>query len=608
MKKIFSTLLFSLILLFTFSTKVNTTEHVFGGASYEEKEVVSENEMAFGINHQSIKGVSGLLGTTPSNQSINILDVPNDDNLQIVTWAKISSSRWNMAPVRTIAEDYELNNPGYKVIAAINGDFFDINGTRDFPYATGGIHVANGENYKTTDNDSGSSREPIGFNNEQEKRIIGNKAFSRSDKMILTVYNGLDQFRFVIDKINQDPSDYETSLFYGVWNNRVPGEVEVTDSYIIKDAIYSLPHSLNDFYGKGYITNYGSMTVGEGDFAIKTNNQDLKILLESGRLVRVQYELTGDYAGLYYATGAGKPIIYDGLYSPDDTDFGRARHPRTMIGVKEDGSIVMMVVDGRQVNMAGVSQNEMAAIMNHYGVTEAYNLDGGGSSTMLILKNGKFEVVNSPSDNRERSVSNAILVVAKVPEIEIEASLINEDSILITSNLLNKNGYTFNDYYIGINDNIIKVENNQVLFEGLESNKEYTYKVYYEESDVMVALPIEGILLSAKKMPSLESVSFNIDDDLLVISINIKDIDKAIDRRILQIDNKNYTISDEGLVYLSDLDLDLSNMIVRLSYNLNDNNGKKELIHTEYRLDLNLHSYFYYTNLINKNLIRKIIN
>ena len=83
-----------------------------------------------------------------------------------------------------------------------------------------------------------------------------------------------------------------------------------------------------------------------------------------------------------------------------------ARNPRTGIGLTADGRIVLVVVDGRQFGAAGMTLPEFATFMAGLGVESAMNLDGGGSSTM-VLKGG---VANSPSDGFERSVTNAIVV------------------------------------------------------------------------------------------------------------------------------------------------------------------------------------------------------
>ena len=100
--------------------------------------------------------------------------------------------------------------------------------------------------------------------------------------------------------------------------------------------------------------------------------------------------------------------------------FGRPSS-RTAVGVRPDGSIVMAVIDGRQAasGKEGVFGDEMAAIMKNTAAPN-YNLDGGGSSTMIIRKDGELVVVNSPSDGRERSDANCLLIAVRMPEIRME--------------------------------------------------------------------------------------------------------------------------------------------------------------------------------------------
>jgi hypothetical protein len=89
-------------------------------------------------------------------------------------------------------------------------------------------------------------------------------------------------------------------------------------------------------------------------------------------------------------------------------DFIRGRHPRTAIGVRSDGRVVILTVDGRQPGKSvGMTVDELTELVGGLGCVEAVNLDGGGSTTMVI--GGK--VVNSPSDpGGERPVSDALLV------------------------------------------------------------------------------------------------------------------------------------------------------------------------------------------------------
>lgn len=85
------------------------------------------------------------------------------------------------------------------------------------------------------------------------------------------------------------------------------------------------------------------------------------------------------------------------------------RHPRTGIGVTEDGTVVLIVVDGRSRRSVGMTLYRFALTFASLGATDAMNLDGGGSSAMWIAGRG---VVNRPSDpGGERKVVNAVLLL-----------------------------------------------------------------------------------------------------------------------------------------------------------------------------------------------------
>ncbi len=84
------------------------------------------------------------------------------------------------------------------------------------------------------------------------------------------------------------------------------------------------------------------------------------------------------------------------------------RHPRTLAGVTRNGKLIIAVVDGRAPGKTvGASFFEAAAIMKWLGARDAINLDGGGSTAMVIGK----KVVNHPSDGAERAVGDALLVL-----------------------------------------------------------------------------------------------------------------------------------------------------------------------------------------------------
>lgn len=94
---------------------------------------------------------------------------------------------------------------------------------------------------------------------------------------------------------------------------------------------------------------------------------------------------------------------------PYDLETIAGRNPRTAIGMIEPLHYVFVVVDGRTKQSAGYTFYELANVMADYGCVEAYNLDGGGSSTLYF--NGKL--VNTPTDGitvGEREVSDIVYI------------------------------------------------------------------------------------------------------------------------------------------------------------------------------------------------------
>lgn len=117
---------------------------------------------------------------------------------------------------------------------------------------------------------------------------------------------------------------------------------------------------------------------------------------------------------------AGPMLISHGSTVPQRLDrrFVYARHNRTAIGLKPDGTIILLVADGRSKQFAdGLSLPELTRVMRWLGCCDAANLDGGGSSTMYIRNGSTNGIVNHPSDNGrfdpmgQRRVANAILLV-----------------------------------------------------------------------------------------------------------------------------------------------------------------------------------------------------
>lgn len=135
--------------------------------------------------------------------------------------------------------------------------------------------------------------------------------------------------------------------------------------------------------------------------------------LTVGSRVSIYTQLNGLWRGVRYAIGGGPTLVHDGKIQVDArseriaANIARGRAPRTAIGYLGGKQAVLVTVDGRQQHSVGASLYELARILRHLGAREAINLDGGGSTTMVVHS----RVVNGLPAGRERRVNNALVVL-----------------------------------------------------------------------------------------------------------------------------------------------------------------------------------------------------
>lgn len=127
-----------------------------------------------------------------------------------------------------------------------------------------------------------------------------------------------------------------------------------------------------------------------------------------GETVRIAWSF--GWRGVLDSVGGLPMLVRDGqVVAPNCSTSFCKRNPRTGVGLRADGTILLVTVDGRQPKYSvGMSLVEFANELVRLGAVQAMNLDGGGSTTMVV--NGR--VINRPSDaGGERGVSTAILVL-----------------------------------------------------------------------------------------------------------------------------------------------------------------------------------------------------
>lgn len=530
MKKIFRVLLLFLAVFVLTGLQVHSADDfttTTGGTGYRQIDRLSEVDLTYGVLHYKDKGESLKSGLKYA-QEVSVLEVPANSEAKIISYANLSNHRWTLTNVTNLAKRFEAENPSWKVLAAVNGDFFDINANGNLPYQTNNPLVANGEFYKTTGSNA------IGFKNDgSTTSLVGGKP-TKTSTMILAVYDDKDEVvaEYPVQKLNTAPGADETAVFFGVYNESktyVPQPLDVPGTkFVVQDAELALPNNANDFYGKGVISSNDEITLQRGQFAIVTNELSVLLALKTGLKIRVQYEFTGAFAEATAVTGQNAKFVVDGEYSPHTNTNNNtyARHPRTVAGIKEDGTIVLSVIDGRNAltGKSGMFGDEMAAFMKSLGVKEAYNLDGGGSSYMIVRQDGDFKVVSTPSDGAQRSCGNALLIAIQVPEIKVEIDR-TDSGLTFNVDVINEFGFNLDELYVKIGNRTNRVVDNEAKFTGLSPNASYYYDIIYKnKAGELASLMIDGNIKTLKHPPLFEYV--NIVEEELLFKVSINYIDK----------------------------------------------------------------------------------
>lgn len=220
---------------------------------------------------------------------------------------------------------------------------------------------------------------------------------------------------YVADVRISDPSLLKTALAQDTYGTNITATTSSTAA--ANKAIFAIN---GDYYGAnqtGYVIKNGVLY---RDVARSSDYEDL-VQYADGRLGVISESDTTAQAlldsGVVNTFTFGPTLVKDGGIAVSTTDeVGRAMadNPRTAIGIieEEDGSLHYLIVvsDGRSDESSGLTLYELAEVMQSYGADLAYNLDGGGPSTMYF--NG--QVVNKPTTSgntiKERAVSDIVYI------------------------------------------------------------------------------------------------------------------------------------------------------------------------------------------------------
>ena len=216
---------------------------------------------------------------------------------------------------------------------------------------------------------------------------------------------------YIADITVSSPKYLKTALAQNTYGNNVTAKTSVTAAN--NSAILAIN---GDFYGAnttGYVIRNG--VVYRNTIREDASNGDLAIYKDGSFGIVYENDVSAEDLvknGVVNLLAFGPTLVNNGkitVSSNSEVGQSMASNPRTAIGIIDKNHYVIVVSDGRTSESQGLSLYQLAQVMKSYGVKTAYNLDGGGSSTLYF--NGK--VVNKPTTNgtiSERAVSDIVYI------------------------------------------------------------------------------------------------------------------------------------------------------------------------------------------------------
>ncbi len=269
---------------------------------------------------------------------------------------------------------------------------------------------------ETEQQDTGSKQENDSQTESADQTESGNVTVTETsydDENIgitLTEYREYDTSIYVADVTLSSPEYLKTAFAQDSYGKNVTAKTSVIASD--NDAILAIN---GDYYGaqeNGYVLRNGMIYREEAD----RGQEDLAIYADGGFEIINENDVSAETLlenGVVQILSFGPALVQNGIVSVSDgEEVGKAKasNPRTAIAMVDDLHYLFIVSDGRTDESEGLTLHELAEFARGLGAQIVYNLDGGGSSTMVF--NG--EVINQPTSSgrsiRERSVSDIVYI------------------------------------------------------------------------------------------------------------------------------------------------------------------------------------------------------
>ena len=265
----------------------------------------------------------------------------------------------------------------------------------------------------STVSNTGSTSNTAAASQAAKNAQVTDTSYSDGNISVTLTEKTVNETQVYVADITLSSSDYlKTALAQNSYGTNVTAKTSVTATE--NNAILAVN---GDYYGansSGYVIRNG--VVYRDSVREDASNGDLAIYKDGSFKIIYEDQVSADQLvqdGVVNLLAFGPSLVENGeIYVDTNTEVGQAMssNPRTAIGIIDENHYIVIVSDGRTSESKGLSLYQMAEVMKSYGVKTAYNLDGGGSSTLYF--NG--QVINKPTTGgskiSERAVSDIVYI------------------------------------------------------------------------------------------------------------------------------------------------------------------------------------------------------
>lgn len=249
------------------------------------------------------------------------------------------------------------------------------------------------------------------------------------NRTALAIFEEGDRIYFKIQNVSLDIKAYTKSKVFNIDNINQPRMLSTyTLAYNYRWGEYS-PVAPKHCYNvlikdnKPIKISANPIKMEQGDLVLQGNKELMRQIIRDGEIY-IDVKLPPELANAKHILGAGPFLVRDGEvyvdYKEQKLGAIQGKNPRSAIGFKNDGTLIIVTIDGREEASVGMTLYETAFLMKKLGCEYAMNFDGGSSSALYV--DGK--IVNSAVNKEGIAVSNALVVWEDNPD-EVKISTLN---------------------------------------------------------------------------------------------------------------------------------------------------------------------------------------